>query len=140
MKTLDEIIKRDDYKKMTSQLRERTEELAYKIRNKMVQLDLKSVYKPAKGVVLHVVSGRSNVGSYHYLAVVEDEHGYAHYCIDGAYSGYVHGDFNCRVITASNAQCLKFLNAAKEIVEWLDRVESEKTSEIESALENTKNL
>ena len=137
MKTLDEIISRKDYSRMTVQLCERVNELAAKVRDKMLELDLTDEYEPARGVVLTIVQGRTNVGGYDYLAIVDDD---TRYCIDGRYSGYIHGDFHHSAVSASNAQYLAFLNAAQNIMEWLDKVESEQVKEIEDAINGAKDL
>lgn len=133
MKTLEEIIKRDDYKRLTSQMRERVEELAEKIRFKMNYLDLKEL--AVKNTHLYVVSGRTKCGYYEYLALNEND---VYYCIDGAYSGYIHGDFFHYCRTATNDMCLKFLNVSKEIFNYLDGVENEKVKDIEDALMRAK--
>jgi hypothetical protein len=142
MKTIDEILKRDDYKKLVPALRSRAEEVAHLIKEKMVDLDLRSF--DGTGFSLHIVRSRTNCGSYEYLAfdAGESDYYYAHrfYCLDGAYQGYVHDDFNHPCYTASNGMMLKFLNNAKEIIEKLDEIETEKVKSITEALKNVEEL
>lgn len=128
MKTLEEIINRGDYKRMTERLQDATIELAEKIRWKMEELDLES------WGFLTVDSVRSRSGSEErFLAYTDSRnsynletsrHGYYYYC----------NDFNCRVNCATNAQRLEFLNKAELILQELDEYETNKTAEIENAL------
>lgn len=43
VKTIDEIMKRDDYARLTKTLKDRTEEIAVKVRRKMNDLDLDEI-------------------------------------------------------------------------------------------------
>lgn len=142
MKTIDEILKRDDYKKLVPALRDRAEEIARNVKYKMLDLDMEEL--SLKGFDLYIVRGRTNCGSYEYLAFDAgyDNESFRHrfYCIDGAFSGYIHGDFNHPCYAASNKVMLDFLNKAKGIIEMLGEIETEKVKSIEEALESVKDL
>ena len=52
-KNFNEILQREDYVRLTANLKERTEEIAQLIKSKMVQLDLEAHHaKSYKGIVL----------------------------------------------------------------------------------------
>lgn len=137
MKTIDEILKRDDYKKLVPALRDRAKEIARLIRGKMLDLDEGRI--TFNGLNLYIVQSRTNCGSYEYLAIDEEDSDLL-YCLDGAFSGYIHGDFNHPCYAASNNRMLDFLNNAKGIIEMLDEIETEKMKSITEALKNVEKL
>ena len=137
MKKLQQIIDRKDYERMTEKLRNHTEEFAEIVRRKMRELGLTDEYEPSKGIVITLKEGKTRVGYYSYLAFVKDG---ICYCLDGRFDGYIHGDFNHYAKAANNAMCLLFLNAARNILEWLSNIETEKTEEIEQAVSDYENI
>lgn len=126
MKTLQEIISRKDYQRLTVQLKERVEELAVIVRNKMGELDETEVldYK--------ISEVHANGYSYEYLSCRVGSKNLSLEDINKEY--YFTGDFNCKIIGASNKQALEFLNQIEEILEILDEVETKKVSDIQLAL------
>lgn len=140
--SLDAILARDDYKRMTSLLKDRVNDIAERIREKMNQLDVDEITKGGVTVALYCKS--SNVGDYHYLAIET----YDEDCDYPLYSSlndmgrcYCYGgDFYAKIVGASNKDGLSFLNAAREIIEYLGRIESEKADEIKKALEENADL
>lgn len=137
MKTIDEILKRDDYRKLIPALRNRAEEIAKKIEYKMVELDVDSI--EINDFCLCLIQGRTNRGSYEYLAIGTRASGF--YCVDGAFrDGYIHGDFNYPCSAASNNLMLNFLNNAKAFIGMLGDIETEKAKSITKALKDVEEL
>lgn len=130
MKTLDEIIKRDDYKKITVPLKDRVEELAEVIRNKMCDLDISRL----GGVKVCVYE--THIGTYRFLADVETDRSYEDVGREYLYGG----DFTCRVIGVSNKKALAFLNSVRSYIDMLDCKETQKVKAIQEALDNTEDL
>lgn len=146
-KSIDEIINRDDYARLTKTLKDRTEEIAVKVRRKMKDLDLDEMI--INGLKIVVKKYSANQGQYHF-----DNLSIERYCpvdYDGGYyeylsledineSYYAYDDFKCKIEGASNKQALKFLNAAKNIFGYLDDTESEQVNDVTKALEETKDI
>ena len=146
-KSIDEIINRDDYTRLTKTLKDRTEEIAVKVRRKMNDLDLDEMI--INGFKIVVKKYSADYGQYH-----SDKLSIERYCAvdyDGGYyeylsledineSYYLAGDYNCRITGASNKEALKFLNSAKNIFEYLDDTESEQVNDVTKALEETKDM
>lgn len=131
MRTLDEILKRDDYSRLTEQLKERVKEIAKNIRIKMYQLDLDCL----GDICIRTVTSHRCGYSDDFLATSEGHdlesvnHSY-YYCND--YSLYVKG--------ASNKEAIGFLNRVKQYIEMLDEIETEKSQKIEKALQENKDI
>lgn len=146
-KSIDEIINRDDYTRLTKTLKDRTEEIAVKVRRKMNDLDLDTI--KVDGLTLTVKKYSADYGQYH-----SDKLSIERHCIDDykeEYNEYVSledinesyylaGDYKCRITGASNKEALKFLNSAKNIFEYLDDTESEQVNDVTKALEETKDM
>lgn len=154
MKTLDEILNRNDYLRLTETLNERVEEIARRIRQKMVELDIENDDDYWNGeigvdnVVVCIARQKSSVGTYSYLAIKRKVGAeYEGTPIDGYFSledinknFYYAGDFNARVQGASNKEALAFLNVAKKLIQGLGKIEQEKVKAIENSLETNKDL
>lgn len=147
-KSIDEIINRDDYARLTKALKDRTEEIAVKVRRKMQDLDLDEMI--INGLTLTVKKYSADYGQYH-----SDKLSIERHCTDTDYdreyteylsledineSYYLAGDFKCRITGASNKQALKFLNSAKKIFENLDEIETQQVNDVTKALEETKDM
>lgn len=146
-KSIDEILNRDDYARLTKALKDRTEEIAVKVRRKMNDLDLDEMI--INGLTLTVKKYSANQVQYHF-----DNLAIKHYCAvdyDGGYyeylsledineSYYAYDDFKCKIEGASNKQALKFLNSAKKIFENLDEIETQQVNDVTKALEETKDM
>jgi hypothetical protein len=122
MKTLEEVLNRKDYQRLSSLLDERVQEAAKQVREKLDFLDEKRIGDYS----IRTVKG--NGYEYHFLAdfdgmSLEDDKSY-----------YYGGDFNCLVEPAPHKSKLKFLNALSEIVNSLSEIEDEKCIAIEKAL------
>ena len=147
-KSIDEIINRDDYARLTKALKDRTEEIAVKVRRKMEDLDLDEI--DIEGMTLIVKEYSADYGQYHSDRLSIERH-----FIDDDYdreyneylsledineSYYLAGDYKCRITGANNKEALKFLNSVKKIFEYLDDTESEQFNDVNKALEETKDL
>ena len=146
-KTIDEILKRDDYARITKTLKDRTEEIAVKVRRKMNALDLDEI--DIEGLTLIVKEYSADHGQYHF-----DNLSIKRHCIDDynevsdVYvsledineSYYAYDDYYCKIEGANNKEALKFLNAAKKIFEYLDEIETQQVNDVTKALEETKDM
>ena len=146
-KSIDEIINRDDYTRLTKTLKDRTEEIAVKVRRKMNDLDLYTI--KVDGLTLTVKKYSADYGQYH-----SDKLSIERHCIDDykeEYNEYVSledinesyylaGDYKCWITGASNKEALKFLNSAKKIFEYLDEIETQQVNDVTKALEETKDM
>lgn len=130
MKTLEEIIARNDYKKINTVLKDRVNELAGAVRRKMNQLEEEEIF--SNGILLSTRVARANSGySVEYLAIEEDG---CYNSLEHQFERYVAGDFTARIGAASNASYLNFLNNAREIFEELDELEDQKCASYQEAL------
>lgn len=145
MKTLDEILRRNDYARLTATLKARVEEIAKRIREKMDYLDISDDDNfdngeiGIDGVVVRVVSmKRRTFGEYEYLAIKREGecHGdYKWYSLEDVGKEYYYaGDFTAKVVGATNKEALAFLNVAKKLIERLGYIEDKRVKSIEATL------
>ena len=145
MKTLDEILRRNDYARLTATLKARVEEIAKRIREKMDYLDIADDDNfdngeiGIDGVVVRVISmKRRTFGEYEYLAIKREGeyHGdYKWYSLEDVGKEYYYaGDFTAKVVGATNKEALEFLNVAKKLIKGLGDVEDKRVKSIEAAL------
>ena len=127
MKTIDEIVNRNDYKSLNEALNERVKEIAEIIRKKMYCLQIEELdyYR-----ICEVKSGSGS--SDDYLAIGD---GYAVRSLESDGEYYFCNDFNCKVIAASYEEKLGFLNYSRNLFNLLDSIETKKCDEIKKALE-----
>lgn len=150
-KSLDAILARNDYKRLTVALKERVEGIARLIREKMEELDIphdEDFYEGeicANGVTVRIDSVRSNgLGSYEFLAIKREGEYYGEYFwysledINREY--YYARDFNARVRGANSKEALAFLNAAQRLIEGLGEIEDEQVATVEHALCETEDI
>lgn len=146
-KSIDEIINRDDYARLTKALKNRTEEIAVKVRRKMQDLDLDEMI--INGFKIVVKKYSANQGQYHFdnLSIkrycpVDYNGGYYEYLsledINETY--YAYDDFKCKIEGATAKQALKFLNSAKKIFSYLDEIETQQVNDVTKVLEETKDM
>ena len=147
VKTIDEILKRDDYARLTKTLKDRTEEIAVKVRRKMNDLDLDTI--KVDGLTLTVKKYSADYGQYHSDKLSIERHCVYNYneeyneyvsLEDINESYYLAGDYKCWITGASNKEALKFLNSAKKIFEYLDEIETQQVNDVTKALEETKDM
>lgn len=147
---LNKILARDDYKRMTENLKSVVEEVAEKIRMKMDELDIDggddfdSGEIGADGIVVRVISVSSNCGyTKRFLGIKRypEEYGHAYYAsledINDTY--YYTGDFHARIYGATNKEALAFLNVAKKLIEGLGELEQKQADEIQQTIDNYRN-
>lgn len=145
--SLDAILARDDYKRMTAALKEKVEKVAHRIYNKMEELDIDDAIR-VDGITIKRCSVRANVGTYEYLAILDndgdrfmpEEYQEKRSLQDIGKEYYYGGDFTAKVIGATNKDALAFLNAAKDFIVALGEVEQKKVDDIDEALEDNDNL
>lgn len=146
-KSIDEIINRDDYARLTKTMKDRTEEIAVKVRRKMNDLDLDEMI--INGFKIVVKKYSADYGQYHSDKLSIERHCVYNYneeyneyvsLEDINESYYLAGDYKCWITGASNKEALKFLNSAKKIFEYLDDTESEQVNDVTNALEETKDM
>ncbi len=147
---LNEILARDDYKRMTENLKSVTEEVAEEIRKKMDELDIINNTEFDNGeigfgnVVVRNESVRSNSGfTREFLAIkrVDEKDGFVTWRslenIGDSY--YFTGDFNAKIYGASNKEALAFLNVARQLIIGLGKVEQKQADEIQQAIDKYRN-
>lgn len=145
-----EILARDDYKRMTENLKSVTEEVAEGIRKEMDELDIINNTEFDNGeigfgnVVVRSDSVRSNSGfTREFLAIkrVDEKDGFVTWrsLEDIGDSYYFTGDFNAKIYGASNKEALAFLNVARQLIIGLGKVEQKQADEIQQAIDKYRN-
>lgn len=147
---VNEILARDDYKRMTENLKSVTEEVAEGIRKKMDELNIINNTEFDNGeigfgnVVVRSDSVRSNSGfTRKFLAIkrVDEKDGFVTWrsLEDIGDSYYFTGDFNAKIYGASNKEALAFLNVARQLIIGLGKVEQKQADEIQQAIDKYRN-
>lgn len=128
------VIKRTDYKRLSSKLVDKAEGIARAIRNKMLQLGY--LYASCNdGFGVYVDTVYTNLGKVHCLKI--DGSGSLEY-IDKDF--YAYGDYDAHVTGCTRQEALVFLNHAREILQVLSDVETEQVNAIEEALKGVEGL
>lgn len=143
---LNEILARDDYKRMTENLKSITEEVARAIHKKMDELEIEDNTDFDNGeigvddVVVKVITVNSNSGfNRGFLGIKRYEEGdnHAYYAsledINDTY--YFCGDFNAKIYGATKKEALAFLNASKKLILGLGELEQHQVEEIQKVLD-----
>lgn len=143
---LNEILARDDYKRMTENLKSITEEVARAIHKKMDELEIEDNTDFDNGeigvddVVVRVITVNSNSGfNRSFLGIKRYEEGdnHAYYAsledINDTY--YFCGDFNTKIYGATKKEALAFLNASKKLILGLGELEQHQVEEIQKVLD-----
>lgn len=136
-KSLDAILNRQDYKRLTEQLKERVSEIAKLIHNKMDELDVDTVYGHGLKIII-ANKYSSGCGEFDYLAV--DHYGDPESLEEPGCDYYYAGDFGSHIKGVSNKRALQFLNGAKAIIEQLSEIEDQQVSDVSKALADNKDL
>ena len=157
MKTLDEIINRQDYQNANKALVKRAGELAIifceKMRNLNIIFSPTSESRPKKGMSITVNNNTYSVrrlnwyyngeicrSEYYFTRLVFDGYDYdypSRYYFDTQANFDCDGDADNE---ASYKMYVAFLNDAKDIVTALDEIESSKVAEINNAIANSKDI
>lgn len=144
---LNQILARNDYKRMTAALKEKVEEVAKRIRQKMDDLDIIEDDDFDNGeigvdnIAVRIVKVKSNSGfAYEFLGIkrYEEEYNNTYWASleDIEHTFYFCSDFSAKVYGATNKEALAFLNVATKLIEGLGEIEEKKTAEIQKALNN----
>lgn len=144
MKTLDEILKRNDYVKLSPSLKAAAKDIARRIREKIEDLDLANdddFYHGEIGigdVAVRIESVNSRHSEYDFLAIkregesLGDASWFSLEDIGEKY--YFKGDYTAEVCGASNKEAIAFLNVAKQLIEGLGDVEQKRIDRALQAL------
>ena len=146
--TLDEILNRNDYVRLTATLKTIAAEIAKRIREKMEDLNIANDDNfdngeiGVDGVVVRVVSiKRQTFGEYEFLAIKREGECFGEsswYSLEDIGKEYYYaGDFSAKVVGASNKEALAFLNVAKKLIEGLGNIEDESVKNLQIALKNS---
>ena len=144
---LNQILARNDYKRMTAALKEKVEEVANRIRQKMDELDIIDDDDFDNGeigvddIVVRSMRVHSNSGfTYEYLGIKRYEYEYNHTywasLEDIDHTFYFCNDYNAKVYGATNREALAFLNVAAKLIAGLGEVEEKQVNDIQKALNN----
>lgn len=144
---LNKILAKDDYKRMTENLKSVTEEVADKIRKKMDELDIINNTEFDNGeigfgnVVVRSDSVRTNSGfTRDFLAIkrVDEKDGFVTWrsLEDIGESYYYTGDFTAKIYGASSKEALAFLKVARQLIIGLGKVEQKQADEIQQGIDN----
>lgn len=144
---LNQILARDDYKRLTATLKEKVEEVAKRIRQKMDELDIIDDDDFDKGeiginnIVVRSMSVKANSGfSYEFLGIkrYEDDNSRIYWASleDIEHTFYFCNDYKAKVYGATNKEALAFLNVAAKLIAGLGEIEEKKADEIQKALNN----
>ena len=143
---LNEILARDDYKRMTENLKSITEEVARAIHKKMDELEIEDNTDFDNGeigvddVVVKVITVNSNSGfNRSFLGIKRyeegDNHAYYASLEDISDTYYFCGDFNAKIYGATKKEALAFLNASKKLILGLGELEQHQVEEIQKVLD-----
>jgi len=136
MKTLEQIIKRDDYKRLSRNLANKVDDLANIVIKKMEELEVEELGD------LSLVKKSASYFEHKYLVIKKEyyyQSGVLNVCRNsdngnGRNGFYYAGDYSKWVDFATNEEALYFLNNFKKYMELLDEIESKKVAEIEACM------
>lgn len=143
---LNEILARDDYKRMTENLKSITEEIARAIRKKMNELEIENNTDFDDGeigvddVVVKVITVKSNSGFNRSFLGIKRNQGHPHHAYyasleDINFTYRFCGDFNALIYGATNKEALAFLNVSAKLIKGLGEVEQHQVDEIQKVLD-----
>lgn len=136
MKTIDEIINNENYKRLNGALVDRSIEIAGKIRRAMETAEINKVGDYS---IKTVRSGSGFSTTKLYVQVECDDYPEYH-CLELEESEYFCNDFNCWMQKASGKERLKFLNDAKNVMEEIDAIKHKRMEDVKDALKATEGL
>lgn len=139
MKTIEEIINKESYKRLNGALVDRVIEIAEKLKKACFKLDLESCdsFKLA-GITFQLRRVKTNSGYSQWNLYMFTERDFV--AIDENQSYYYCNDFNCWIKASNNTEKLYFLQHAKQIFEEIEQMFQNTEKEIEKAIEETKSL
>lgn len=139
-----QILARDDYKRMTESLKEKVEEIAKEIRHKMDELDVDNSYpegglcaKDVRVLVAHLGYGDTGYFDCLVLESVDEETGFHvfHSLEDAGDVLQEDRGFFVRGL-ATNKERIAFLNAASSLIKKLGAIEQKNVEIMQNALNN----
>lgn len=133
MKTVDEIINREDYIKLNEALKNRSIQIAKMIRGLMYELEISEIGD------YRICNVSSNGCSEDYLSIAVDGSPEYH-SLEHEKSFRYANDFHCWIEKATGQERLQFLNCAKVLFEKIDNMKTQRCHEIENALSETESL
>mgnify|MGYP005607395509 FL=1 len=147
---LNEILARDDYKRMTENLKSITEEIARAIHKKMDELEIENNTDFDNGeigvddVVVKVITVKSNSGFDRSFLGIKRNEGHPHHVYyasleDINFTYRFCGDFNALIYGATNKEALAFLNVSAKLIKGLGEVEQKQADEIQQAIDKYRN-
>lgn len=143
---LNEILARDDYKRMTENLKSITEEIARAIHKKMDELEIENNTNFDNGeigvddVVVKVITVKSNSGfnrSFLGIKRLKESPRHVYYASleDINFTYCFCGDCNALIYGATNKEALAFLNVSAKLIKGLGEVEQHQVDEIQKVLD-----
>lgn len=140
MKTLDEIINNENYKKINGALVDRSIELAEKIRNAMLSAELTEI----GDYTIRTVRSNSGFSDTALYIEVEIDNEYDivtdYRNLETTESRYFVHDFKCWIEAAKGSDRLKFLNDARSIIDEIDTIKQRRVDQAEKALKSVEDL
>ena len=147
---LNEILARDDYKRMTENLKSITEEIARDIHKKMDELEIENNTDFDNGeigvddVVVKVITVKSNSGFNRSFLGIKRNEGRPHHVYyasleDINFTYCFCGDYNALIYGATNKEALAFLNVSAKLIKGLGEVEQKQADEIQQAIDKYRN-
>lgn len=139
-KTIDEILNRNDYSRLTEQMRQRVEEIAERIHYKLDDLDIANDSDYHNGeicysdVIVRVARYICNDDFYTTLTI---KSGDVWHTLERVGRKVGFDDGNYIRGRATNNECLTFLNVARKLIEGLGYIEEKKAEAIQKALSDT---
>ena len=139
-KTIDEILNRNDYSRLTEQMRQRVEEIAERIHYKLDDLDIANDSNYHNGeicysdVIVRVARYSCNDDFYTTLTIKSGDVWHTLERV-GREAGFDDGNYIRG--RATNNECLAFLNVARKLIEGLGYIEEKKAEAIQKALSDT---
>ena len=146
-KSLDKILAKEDFKRMSDLLKEKAEYIAKQIRLKMSYLEVMQDEEfddgeiGYNGLVVKSIMAKSNGGFYReYLAIKRADN--ENECIvwasleDINHTYWFCGDLDAKIIGATNKEALSFLNVAANLIQELGKIEEDKAKQIEQSLKD----
>lgn len=147
---LNEILARDDYKRMTENLKSITEEIARAIHKKMDELEIENNTDFDNGeigvddVVVKVITVKSSSGFNRSFLGIKRNEGRPHHVYyasleDINFTYCFCGDYNALIYGATNKEALAFLNVSAKLIKGLGEVEQKQADEIQQAIDKYRN-
>ena len=139
-KTIDEILNRNDYSRLTEQMRQRVEEIAERIHYKLDDLDIANDSDYHNGeicysdVIVRVARYSCNDDYYTTLTI---KSGDVWHTLERVGREFGFDDGNYIRGRATNNECLAFLNVARKLIEGLGYIEEKMAEAIQKALSDT---